>query len=95
LPPKLQNIVKLFEAVSELRSKYEQLMHYGKKLNPLAKEFQTREKKVEGCVSQVWVRAFLDDNNLHFEAESNSVLTKGLATLLVEGLSGCSSAEIL
>ncbi|KAH9300903.1 hypothetical protein KI387_012486, partial [Taxus chinensis] len=95
LPPKLQNIVKLFEGVSEPRSKYEQLMHYGKKLNPLAKEFQTRENKVEGCVSQVWVRAFLDDNKVYFEAESDSVLTKGLAALLVEGLSGCSPAEIL
>lgn len=95
IPPKLHDIVKLFEGVSEPRSKYEQLMHYGKKLKPLAKEFQTKENKVEGCVSQVWVRAFLDDNKVYFEADSDSVLTKGLAALLVEGLSGSSPAQIL
>jgi len=95
LPPKLQNIVKLFGAVSEPRSKYEQLLHYGKNMNPLAKEFQTTENKVEGCVSQVWVRAFMDDNKVYYEADSDSALTKGLAALLVEGLSGCSPAEIL
>eukprot|EP01018_Ginkgo_biloba_P014932 Gb_12172 [translate_table: standard] len=95
LPPKLQNIVKLFEAVQEPRAKYEQLLHYGKKLNPLGKEFQTMENKVEGCVSQVWVRAILDGNKVFYEADSDSVLTKGLAALLVEGLSGCSPADIL
>uniref|UniRef100_A0A0C9QLU8 TSA: Wollemia nobilis Ref_Wollemi_Transcript_26037_1535 transcribed RNA sequence n=1 Tax=Wollemia nobilis TaxID=56998 RepID=A0A0C9QLU8_9CONI len=95
LPPKLLNIVKLFETVAEPRSKYEQLLHYGKKMSPLPKEFQTRENKVEGCVSQVWVRAYLNDNKVYFEADSDSVLTKGLAALLVEGLSGCSPAEIL
>lgn len=95
LPPKLQNIVKLFGAVSEPRSKYEQLLHYGKNMNPLAKEFQTKENKVEGCVSQVWVRAYMEDTKVYYEADSDSVLTKGLAALLVEGLSGCSPAEIL
>ena len=47
-------------------------------------------------MSQLWVRAYLDsDKNVVFEADSDSVLTKGLAALLVQGLSGRPVEEIL
>ncbi|KAJ7951211.1 SufE-like protein chloroplastic-like [Quillaja saponaria] len=96
LPPKLQEIVKLFQSVQEPKAKYEQLMFYGKNLKPLDTHFKTRENKVEGCVSQVWVRAYFDhDKNVVFEADSDSVLTKGLAALLVLGLSDRPVEEIL
>ncbi|KAF8391704.1 hypothetical protein HHK36_024013 [Tetracentron sinense] len=96
LPPKLQEIVKLFQAVQEPKAKYEQLLFYGRTLTPLETQFKTNENKVKGCVSQVWVRAFLDsDKNVRFEADSDSVLTKGLAALLVQGLSGRPVSEIL
>lgn len=71
-------------------------MFYGKNLTPLDTKFKTTENKVQGCVSQVWVRAYLDsDNNVVFEADSDSVLTKGLAALLVQGLSGQPVREVL
>lgn len=71
-------------------------MFYGKKLKPLDSRFKTVENKVRGCVSQVWVRAYLDeDKNVVYEADSDSVLTKGLAALLVTGLSGRPVPEIL
>ncbi|CAF2072012.1 unnamed protein product [Brassica oleracea var. botrytis] len=96
LPPKLQEIVKLFQSVQEPKAKYEQLLFYGKNLKPLDSRFKTRENKVEGCVSQVWVRAFFDEErNVVYEADSDSVLTKGLAALLVNGLSGRPVTEIL
>ncbi|CAN8326014.1 unnamed protein product [Cochlearia groenlandica] len=96
LPPKLQEIVKLFQSVQEPKAKYEQLLFYGKNLKPLDSKFKTIENKVQGCVSQVWVRAFLDEeSNVFYEADSDSVLTKGLAALLVQGLSGRTVPEIL
>ncbi|KAL0560846.1 hypothetical protein IC582_001260 [Cucumis melo] len=96
LPPKLQDIVKLFQSVQDSRAKYEQLMFYGKNLKPLHPQFKNNSNKVEGCVSQVWVRAYLDsDKNVVYEADSDSVLTKGLAALLVQGLSNRPVDEIL
>ncbi|KAM1753227.1 hypothetical protein ACFXTI_005543 [Malus domestica] len=96
LPPKLQEIVKLFQSVEVPKAKYEQLLFYGKNLKPLDDRFKTKQNKVEGCVSQVWVRAYLDsDKNVFFEADSDSVLTKGLAALLVSGLSGRPVDEVL
>ncbi|XP_010448261.1 PREDICTED: sufE-like protein 1, chloroplastic/mitochondrial [Camelina sativa] len=96
LPPKLQEIVNLFQSVQEPRAKYRQLIFYGEHLKPLDPRFKTRENKVEGCVSQVWVRAFFDDQrNVVYEADSDSSITKGLAALLVQGLSGRPVPEIL
>ncbi|KAK4727251.1 hypothetical protein R3W88_032168 [Solanum pinnatisectum] len=96
LPPKLQEIVKLFQAVELPKAKYEQLLFYGKNLKPLDTQYKTSENKVQGCVSQVWVRAYFDsEKNVVFEADSDSVLTKGLAALLVQGLSGRPVEEIL
>ncbi|XP_048335981.2 sufE-like protein 1, chloroplastic/mitochondrial [Ziziphus jujuba] len=96
LPPKLQEIVKLFQSVQEPKAKYEQLLFYGKNLKTLDSQYKTKQNKVEGCVSQVWVRSYLDsDRNVVFEADSDSVLTKGLAALLVNGLSGLPVEEVL
>ncbi|KAF9676292.1 hypothetical protein SADUNF_Sadunf09G0123700 [Salix dunnii] len=46
LPPKLQEIVKIFQSI-EPKAKYEQLFFYGKNLKPLDSEFKTRKSKVE------------------------------------------------
>ena len=75
LPPKLQETIQLFQffqffqLVQEPKAKYEQLLFYGKNLKPLDSEFKTRENKVEGCVSQVWVRAYLDYETADCERE--------------------------
>jgi len=51
---------------------------------------------VPWCCPQVWVVPELrDDGKIYWTADSDSQLTKGLAALLVLGLSGCTPAEIL
>ena len=51
---------------------------------------------MKGCVSQVWVCPRLaDDGKIYWQADSDSQLTKGLAALLVLGLSGCTPEEIV
>ncbi|XP_076926294.1 sufE-like protein 1, chloroplastic/mitochondrial [Bidens hawaiensis] len=98
IPQKLQEIIKLFQSVQDPKAKYEQLLFYGKNLKPLDAQFKTEENKVKGCVSQVWLRAYfdnLDDKNVIFEADSDALITIGLAALLVQGLSGSPVQEIV
>lgn len=103
LPPKLVEIISLFQSVPDPKTRYQQLLHYGTRLPPLDSQFKTDANRVQGCVSQVWVRAFKDpqegDNGadpvVRFEADSDSQLTKGIAALLVFGLSGSPVSSIV
>lgn len=75
--------------------RYKQLLHFAGRLAPLPAELRTREHKVQGCVSQVWVVPCLGaDGRLSWRADSDSQLTKGLAALLVEGLSGLTPEQV-
>ncbi|CAA6670728.1 unnamed protein product [Spirodela intermedia] len=97
LPQGLREIISLFQSVSDPKAKYQQLLHYGGRLPPLDPRYKTDEHRVRGCVSQVWVRAFPDPGDpaaVRFEADSDSALTKGLAALLVLGLSGAPAPAI-
>jgi hypothetical protein len=49
----------------------------------------------QGCVSQVWVVPELRDGRMFWTADSDAQLTKGLAALLVKGLSGSTPQEIV
>ncbi|KAL6574540.1 hypothetical protein OROMI_011825 [Orobanche minor] len=96
LPPKLREIVRLFQAVQDGCTKQEELLFYGKNLKPLDDRYKTRENKVQGCVSQIWVRAYFDsDKNVIFEADSDAEIHKGLAALIVQGLSSQPVEEII
>jgi sulfur transfer protein SufE/stress-induced morphogen len=76
--------------------RYKQLLFFATKLDVLPPEEHTSENKVKGCVSQVWVSPQLkDDGKIYWRADSDSQLTKGLAALLVQGLSGCTAEEIV
>eukprot|EP00879_Flechtneria_rotunda_P016964 GHRR01017760.1.p1 GENE.GHRR01017760.1~~GHRR01017760.1.p1 ORF type:complete len:199 (+),score=54.59 GHRR01017760.1:303-899(+) len=96
LPASLQKIVGAFQMVPDPMARYKQLLFYAAKLPPMAADLHTPDNKVEGCVSQVWVFPELrGDGKIYWVADSDSQLTKGLAALLVLGLSGCTPAEIL
>lgn len=87
--------MRVFQGVTEPRAKCEQLLHYAHKLKPLGEEKKQPENKVEGCVSKVYIACELRAERVYFEAESDVLLTKGLAGLLVEGLSGHTAEEVL
>ncbi|GBG78281.1 hypothetical protein CBR_g26312 [Chara braunii] len=96
LPANLQSIVKGFQAVPDPMARYQQLLYYATKLEPLPAELHLPQYKVKGCVSQVWVVPTLrEDGTVHFRADSDSALTKGLAALLVGGLSGSRPEDII
>ena len=96
LPPRLAAIVTAFAAVADPKLKYAQLLAYGKALPPLPAGVATPETKVAGCVSQVWVVPVLAaGGTLTWLADSDSALTKGLAALLVKGLTGATPEDVV
>jgi cysteine desulfuration protein SufE len=94
LPPNLEKIVKRFQRCQDPKRRIEQLIDYAKKLPAFPDADKVDENKVPGCVSQVYVTATLEEGKLHYQADSDSQLTKGLVALLVRGLDGLTPEEV-
>lgn len=95
LPPNLARIVEKFQRRTDPKQKYEQLLWYAKKLEPLPEEDKIPDNKVSGCVSQVYITADLKDGKVWYKGDSDAQLVKGLAAFLIEGLSGLTPEEII
>ena len=94
LPANLKKIVSAFQMVPDAMQRYKQLLFFAAKLKGFDEADRVDDNKVPGCVSQVWVVPRIEDGLVYFTADSDSQLTKGLAALLVEGLSGSTPKEI-
>ena len=71
------------------------LIELGDQLAPFPKNNKNDDFIVKGCQSKVWLFAQEEDQQVIFHADSNTVVTKGLVSLLVRVLSGHRAEEIL
>lgn len=71
------------------------LMELGQKLPPMKEEDKVEANSVKGCQSKVWLTAELKQERLHFTADSNTAITKGLVSLLIRVFNGHLPEEIL
>ena len=75
--------------------KYEHIISLGKELAPLDPEDKVEDNLIKGCQSRVWLAAKKgDDGRVMFTADSDAIITKGLAALMVRVLSDASAADI-
>ncbi|WP_267384711.1 SufE family protein [Cyanobacterium sp. uoEpiScrs1] len=95
LPPNLDAIVQKFKKRSDPKKRYEQLLWYAKRLESMSEKNKTPENKVQGCVSQVYIAAYLEDGKVWYRGDSDAQLVKGLVSFLIEGLNGLAPTEIL
>lgn len=75
--------------------RYEYVIGLGKKLPPLPDAARDAEHLIKGCQSQVWLDAEKKDGRVHFSADSDSLITKGMIALFIEVLSGETPDAIL
>jgi cysteine desulfuration protein SufE len=88
-------IVEEFSIFDDPMDRYAYLIDLGKRLDAWPAERQTDDKLVPGCQSKVWLEAeALPDGRIRFDADSNTVITKGIIALLIRVLSGRPAAEI-
>lgn len=71
------------------------LMELGQKLPIMLETEKSDENIVRGCQSKVWLTAKRTEDKIYFSADSNTAITKGLASLLVRIYSGQPASEIL
>ena len=78
-----KELIEEFSFFEDWQEKYEHIIDMGKKLDMLPDKFHTNEFKVEGCVSEVYLVPEKKNNILNFQADSNSVITRGLIAMLL------------
>jgi cysteine desulfuration protein SufE len=88
-------IVEEFEMFDNWMDKYNYIIELGKELEGLEEEFKTKKYLISGCQSQVWLVSEFKDGKVYFRADSDAIITKGIAYLLVFVLSGSRPQEIL
>lgn len=71
------------------------IMELGDQLPEMAEGLKTEDNIVKGCQSKVWLNATLEGNQVNFDADSNTAITKGLVSILVRIVNGRSPQEIV
>ncbi|MBU6252405.1 MAG: SufE family protein [Alphaproteobacteria bacterium] len=76
--------------------RYRLLIDLGRDLEPMPDPLKTDATLVRGCSASVWVYPMArDDGTLHFLADSNAAITKGIIALVLKTVQDQSPAAIL
>ena len=90
-----KEIAEEFALFDDPMDKYEHIIDMGNDLPALDEKYKQDNFLVKGCQSKVWLHAYEKDGKIYYEADSNTVITKGIIALLVKVLSGNSPEVIL
>ena len=95
-------IIEEFAGFDDWMDKYQLLIDLGNEQEPLEDKYKTEQNLIDGCQSRVWLVAeevkseeVKGEKLIHFRAESDALIVKGIVSLLIRVLSGHTLQEIL
>lgn len=90
----LSDIAEEYEFL-EGDERYRLLIELGRELEPMPAALKTDATLVRGCSASVWVYPTrLEDGHLHFLADSNAAITKGIVALVLAAVQDRPAAEV-
>ena len=92
---KLSKLIEKLKKSEDPKRKYEFILWLGKKLKEPDRTVLIPENKVNGCVSEVFVEARINEGKLYWEGYSDALITKGLLAFLIDGLSDLTPKEVI
>jgi len=87
-------IIEEFSLFEDWMDKYEHIISFGKELPSMEETKRVEDNLVKGCQSKVWLHAEQQKDKLHFEADSDAFISKGIIGLLIRILSDQPTSEI-
>ena len=79
----------------EGEDRYRLLIDLGRQLEPMPDVLKTDATKVRGCAASVWVYPQRgSDGRLHFLADSNAAITKGIVALVLAAVQDRPAEEV-
>ena len=88
-------IIEEFSDFEDWMDKYQLLIDLGSDQPPLEEKYKNEQNLIDGCQSRVWLQADIIDGKLHFQAESDALIVKGIVALLIRVLGDHTPQEIL
>lgn len=88
-------IIAEFSELDDWMDRYQLLIDLGNEQEPLPAQDKNESNLIDGCQSRVWLVCDEQNGLLHFRAESDALIVKGIVSLLIKVLSGHSAQEIL
>jgi cysteine desulfuration protein SufE len=89
----IDNIAEEYEFL-EGDERYRLLIELGRELEPMPAALKTEATQVKGCSAAVWVYPIRDGDRLHFLADSNAAITKGIVALVIAAVQDRPAAEV-
>lgn len=77
-------IIEEFTALDDWMDRYQMLIDLGEEQAPLADADKTEQNLIDGCQSRVWIVCEEKDGRLHFRADSDALIVKGLVALVLQ-----------
>ena len=91
--PALSDILEEYQLV-DAEDRYRLLIDLGRQLEPMPDVLKTDATKVRGCSASVWVYPTASDGRLHFLADSNAAITKGIVALVLSAVQDKSASQV-
>ena len=93
---KQKEIIDEFSDIDDWMDRYSYIIDLGNALPAIDEKYKTPEHIIEGCQSRVWLNAEqTDDGLIHFTADSDAIIVKGIISLLIDVLNDHPPDEIL
>ncbi len=89
-----REIVGEFSVYDDWMDKYAYLIEIGNGMPAMDEQYKTDDNLIKGCQSRVWFYPEMREGLLYFMADSDAIITKGIAALLVRVFSGQKPEEI-
>ncbi len=89
-------IIEEFQDFDDWMDRYQLLIDIGNGQEPLDEKYKTESNLIDGCQSRVWLQADLTpQGTVHFQAESDALIVKGIVSLLIRVLDEQTPQDIL
>jgi cysteine desulfuration protein SufE len=88
-------VIEEFAELEDWMDRYQLLIDLGEDQEALPEEHKTADNLIDGCQSRVWLVCEAQNGVLHFSAESDALIVKGIVSLLLRVVNDHTAQEIL
>jgi cysteine desulfuration protein SufE len=92
---KKEAVLARLAAIKNPQDRFAHVVSHGRQSTPLDAVFKTDAFRVEGCLAKLWFVSEFREGKCYFQADSDSAIVKGIATILCDFYSGHTPEEVI